>query len=119
VWGVFRVSQQADYDTIEGRVREVTMAGFAMYYPLVLAAVGGAVVLARRDRVAAAALLAVPASTTLVAVVVYGSTRFRFGAEPVLVLLGAVGVTSAAAWAIDRHRNRTTDRPPDPVATNR
>jgi hypothetical protein len=106
VWGVFRVSQQADYDTIEGRVREVTIAGFAMYYPLVLAAIGGAVALARRDRVLAAALVAVPIGVTLIAMGIYGSTRFRFSAEPVLVLLAAMGLTAAAAWAVDRRRNR-------------
>lgn len=104
VWGVFRVSQQADYDTLEGRVREVTIAGFAMYYPLALAAIAGAVVLARRDRVAAAALVVVPIGVTLIAMAIYGSTRFRFSAEPVLVLLAAVGLTAAAAWTVDRWR---------------
>jgi hypothetical protein len=106
VWGVFRVSQQADYDTIEGRVREVTIAGFAMYYPLMLAAIAGTVVLARRDRVLAAALVAIPVGVTFIAMAIYGSTRFRFSAEPVLVLLAAVGIATAAAWAVDRHRSR-------------
>jgi hypothetical protein len=108
VWGVFRVSQQADYDTIEGRVREVTIAGFVMYYPLMVAAIGGAVVLARRDRIAAAALVAVPVGVTLIAMAIYGSTRFRFSAEPVLVLLAAVGLATGMAWIVDRGRGRVT-----------
>lgn len=109
VWGVFRVSDQANYDAYEGRVREVTIAGFVMYYPLAVAAIGGAVLLWRRDRVATAALLTLPASATLIAMLVYGSTRFRFAAEPALVLLGAVGITTAASWAVDRRRRRGAD----------
>lgn len=102
VWGVFRVSEQANYDAFEGRVREVTIAGFVTYYPLLVAAVGGAVVLARRDRVSTAALLTLPASVTLIAMAVYGSTRFRFAAEPALILFGAVGLTAAMGWLLAR-----------------
>lgn len=109
VWGVFRPAQQADYDTLEGRVREVTIAGFVMYYPLVLAAIGGAVALARRDRIAAAALISVPLSVTLIAMAIYGSTRFRFSAEPALVLLAAVGLTMGLAWLAQRRQPSLAD----------
>jgi hypothetical protein len=54
--------------------------------------------------VAAAALVVVPIGVTLIAMAIYGSTRFRFSAEPVLVLLAAVGLTAAAAWIVDRWR---------------
>jgi len=109
VWGVFRPAQQADYDTLEGRVREVTIAGFMMYYPLLLTAIGGAVALARRDRIAAAALISVPLSVTLIAMAIYGSTRFRFSAEPALILLAAVGLTMGLAWLVRRRQTSLAD----------
>lgn len=94
-WGIYRVDHQTRYDVLEGRVRSVSVLGYAMYYPLVLAAIAGAVVLARVDRRAFALLVSVPVGVSLTVVAVYGSTRFRFAAEPVIVLLAAVAVVGA------------------------
>lgn len=93
-WGVVAVDQQTRLDIFEGRLLTATRAGLVMYYPLVVLAVVGAVALGRRDRGGLATLVAVLAVVTLMSAVAYGSTRFRFAAEPVLVLLGAVGITA-------------------------
>lgn len=116
LWSLYQVPQQTRYDNLEGRIQEVTVAGLAMYYPLALIAVGGAVVLARRDRVLTAALLSVPAALTLVALAVYGTTRFRYSAEPVLVLLASIGLVALLEWVSGRSLTTPRIRPaaPDP-----
>jgi 4-amino-4-deoxy-L-arabinose transferase-like glycosyltransferase len=86
-WG-----QGAFLNSAEGRHPRAQHLGLLAYWLLVPFAIVGAVLL-RRRREAALTLLLVPiALALLVAMATYGSTRFRFVAEPALVVLGAVTV---------------------------
>lgn len=99
VWDVYRPLQQVEYELFEGRSRWASRMGLAFYYPLLILAAVGSVVL-RRRRGALLPLLAPLAMVSLTALLVYGVTRFRVGAEPALVVLGAVGLdaTLARLW---------------------
>lgn len=90
-WELYHPIDQANYEVLEGRPREASLVGLAFYYPLVgLAAVG--VWRVRRDRRLLVPTVAPIVVVCIVAVVVYGVTRFRFTAEPALIVLGALGI---------------------------
>ena len=74
----------------EGRHPRATHLGLVAYWLLVPFAICGALFLRRRREPALALLLTPVVLVFLVAIVTYGSTRFRFAAEPSLVVLGAV-----------------------------
>jgi 4-amino-4-deoxy-L-arabinose transferase-like glycosyltransferase len=76
----------------EGRNARAQRLGLLAYWLLVPFAIVGAVLLRRRHEPALLVLLAPVVLVLAVAVVTYGSTRFRFAAEPGLVVLGAVTV---------------------------
>jgi hypothetical protein len=86
-WG-----QGAFLASAEGRHVRAQRAGLLAYWLLVPFAVAGAVLLRRRREPALLAVLAPAALVVLVAMATYGSSRFRFAAEPGLVVLGAVAV---------------------------
>jgi 4-amino-4-deoxy-L-arabinose transferase-like glycosyltransferase len=86
-WG-----QGAFLASAEGRHPRAQHLGLLAYWLLVPLAIVGAVLLRRRREPALAVLLVPIALALLVAAVTYGSTRFRFVAEPALVVLGAVTV---------------------------
>jgi 4-amino-4-deoxy-L-arabinose transferase-like glycosyltransferase len=96
VWDFYNPGQQVNYETLEGRSATGSRIGLAMYYPLLLLAVAGAV-LVRRRRWPLWPLLAFPVMVSITAVLVYGVTRFRFAAEPALCVLAAVAVAAAAS----------------------
>ena len=73
----------------EGRERALSLIGTFVYYPLVVAAVAGAVVLIRR-RTPLWPLAATFVMVTITAMVLYGLTRFRVPAEVAIVVLAAV-----------------------------
>jgi 4-amino-4-deoxy-L-arabinose transferase-like glycosyltransferase len=86
-WG-----QGAFLASAEGRHPRAQHLGLLAYWLLVPFAMVGAVLL-RRRREPALVVLVVPIALALaVAAATYGSTRFRFVAEPALVVLGAVTV---------------------------
>ena len=89
VWSVFQPVQMADYSVAEGRERALSLIGTFVYYPLVVAAVAGAVVLIRR-RTPLWPLAATFVMVTITAMVLYGLTRFRVPAEVAIVVLAAV-----------------------------
>jgi 4-amino-4-deoxy-L-arabinose transferase-like glycosyltransferase len=100
-WSLFR-PQDAVSET-EGRPWWVTEWGLAVYYPLLVLAIGGAVVLWRRR--ASVWPLLVPAIIVILSTVVsYGRVRFRVEAEPVLVVLASVAL--AAIYTPWRRRRR-------------
>jgi 4-amino-4-deoxy-L-arabinose transferase-like glycosyltransferase len=76
----------------EGRHPRAQHLGLLAYWLLVPFAIVGVVLLRRRREPALLVLLVPIALALLVAAVTYGSTRFRFVAEPGLVVLGAVTV---------------------------
>jgi len=86
-WG-----QGAFLASAEGRHPRAQHLGLLAYWLLVPFAIVGALLLARRRERALAVLLVPIALALLVAAATYGSTRFRFVAEPALVVLGAVTV---------------------------
>jgi 4-amino-4-deoxy-L-arabinose transferase-like glycosyltransferase len=92
-WSVFRPTDMIDYNEGEGRERWVTTLGLIAYYPILIAAIGGVVVLWRRH-VAWWPLLVPVVIVTVASALTYGQTRFRVPAEPSLVTLAAVGVTA-------------------------
>jgi hypothetical protein len=97
-WGVFRPGDMIDYNVGEGRERGVTRAGLVFYYPLVVLAVAGAVVLYRRRERQVLWALVVPAITVTAGVAVtYGQNRFRAAAEPSIAVLAATAVAAVLA----------------------
>jgi asparagine N-glycosylation enzyme membrane subunit Stt3 len=72
-----------------------------MAWALMLLSVAGAFVL-RRRRHDLLVLLAPVALVLLVAAVTYGTTRFRFAAEPSLCILAAVALVTAAGALRER-----------------
>lgn len=86
----------------EGRHQRATHLGLVSYWLLIPLAIVGALLLRRRRERALLVLLAPVALVVLVAIATYGSTRFRFAAEPSLVVLGAV--TLDQLWALLRAR---------------
>jgi 4-amino-4-deoxy-L-arabinose transferase-like glycosyltransferase len=101
-WDLFQPRRQAALASVlEGRPLRFEQAGIAVYLVLLVLAVAGAVSLRRRPRVLAV-LLAPALLVTLSSAISYGFTRFRAGAEPMVVLLAAVALLALA----DRVRER-------------
>jgi MYXO-CTERM domain-containing protein len=109
VWDVYRTDQQLFTSSAEGRNPRVNRVGLRIYWAVALLAIAGLVLLRRRRApvaVLAAPILLVAWSSLLT----YGSTRFRFAAEPALVVLAAVTL-EAGLRALERRR-----RPGEPAA---
>ena len=105
VWGLYRPGDMVAYNVFEDRERWVTQLGFVTYYPTLILAVAGGVILFRRRRRRELWVLSVPAiAVTISAVVTYGQTRFRAAAEPSLAILAAVAIV-AVVDALRRSRS--------------
>jgi 4-amino-4-deoxy-L-arabinose transferase-like glycosyltransferase len=89
VWDVYRPDQNRVFAASEGRPARSEQLGVLLYWLLVPAAVAG-VWLLRGRRHVVAILLAPAAMVTVTALLSYGGTRFRFAAEPSIVVLAAV-----------------------------
>jgi hypothetical protein len=100
-WDVFRPQQAVFFMATEGRHSSGARAGIAAYWLVLPLAVAGAILL-RRRRVRFWPLLAPVALVTLMGAAVYGSTRFRVAAEPMLVILAAVSID--VVWRSMRRR---------------
>jgi ABC-type transport system involved in cytochrome c biogenesis permease component len=97
VLGVYRVKQQIDLDVfVEGRERAVAVTALVAGYALEIAAIAGAVILARRRGPPLVPLLVVPAVVLLTVAVTYATSRFRASAETALAVLAAVAAD--ALW---------------------
>ncbi|HEX6714053.1 MAG TPA: glycosyltransferase family 39 protein [Thermoleophilaceae bacterium] len=101
VWDFYRPLQQVQYEFLEGRSRWASRAGLVFYYPTLLLAIAG-VVLLRRRRFPVWPFLAFAATVSVVALTVYGITRFRIAAEPALIVLAAL----SADFALRRRAER-------------
>ncbi|MDX6697505.1 MAG: hypothetical protein QOE65_902 [Solirubrobacteraceae bacterium] len=95
-WDLFRPRQGATFMRAEGRARWAQYLGLACYYPLVLLAIGGFVVLRRRGA-APWLLLAPPVLVTLVSLGGYGLARFRLAADISIVVLAAAALDELVA----------------------
>src|SRR5256885_410818 len=95
-WSLYRPWDMVSYNKGEGREGWVTTLGLIAYYPLLVAAVAGWVVMRRRRR--RSWPLLVPALiVTIASAATYGQTRFRVPAEPTLVVLAAVAIGAVVA----------------------
>jgi 4-amino-4-deoxy-L-arabinose transferase-like glycosyltransferase len=94
LWDVFRPAQMRVYEASEGRPARSEHLGVWLYWLLVPLAGAGGWLLRRRGQPLAILLVPV-AMVTLTALLTYGSTRFRFAAEPSIVVLAAVALDAA------------------------
>lgn len=89
----------------EGRKPTLQRLGLIAYWGLLPFAVAGLVVLRRRGRIDAVLVLLAPiALVVLVGAVVYGSTRFRTAAEPMIVVAAAVALDALLGRLTRRRR---------------
>ena len=109
LWDVYDPVASAE-DINEGRPINASLAGMAVYYLLLPAAVVGVFSL-RRRRLTQWPLLVPAGVLTVVAALAYGLVRFRAPFEVCLVVLAAAGV-DALVRAAGRRRGRHT-RPRD------
>ena len=94
------VGQSVFINAQEGRTPRATRWGIRMWWLLVPFAAAGALLLRRDRRV----LLAPVVTVLAVAAATYGTTRFRFAAEPSVCVLAAVALVAV----FDRLRTRIT-----------
>ena len=95
-WSLFRPWDMVSYNKGEGRESWVTTLGLIAYFPLLIAAVAGWVVMRRRRRRSWPLLVPVLV-VTIASAVTYGQTRFRVPAEPTIVVLAAVAIAAVVA----------------------
>ena len=93
-WDFWQPHRQVDL--AEGRARWAETAGVIAYFLLLPFAVGGAVLLWRRDRGAALILLAPALLVTISSAIGYGNPRFRHAFEMSIVVLAGMAVVAVA-----------------------
>ncbi len=101
MWGLYRPVQQLTLEDSEGRPEDAARLGLVMFYPLMALAVGGTVVLARR-REPLLPLLVPVGIVTFAAVSAFGQSRYRAPAEPLMMVLAAVGLMAFLGWVRQR-----------------
>jgi 4-amino-4-deoxy-L-arabinose transferase-like glycosyltransferase len=100
VWGFFRPTQQVSFDEFfERRGYWPSWSGTWMYYALVPLSVFALWVM-RQRRVPISPMLAIVVMVTLSAAISIGITRYRVGADVMLVILGGVAID--ALWRLVR-----------------
>lgn len=95
-FGLYDVSGQVSWETLEGRSHTWQTVGHRMYLVVAALAVAGTIVALRR-RLPVWPLLAPIAMVGLMAVASYGNQRFRVAAEPGLLVLAALAVVRGMA----------------------
>jgi 4-amino-4-deoxy-L-arabinose transferase-like glycosyltransferase len=93
-WGVWQPVRQTK--EAEGRDRTTETLGVIVYFVLLPAAVYGAILL-RRTRAPLWVLMVPPILVTLVSATAYGYTRFRHGADLVIVVLAGLALAELLA----------------------
>ena len=93
-WDLWQPHRQVDL--AEGRARWAETAGVVAYFLLLPLAIGGAVLLWRRDRGAAAILLVPALLVTISSAIGYGNPRFRHAFEMSIVVLASAAIVAVA-----------------------
>jgi hypothetical protein len=94
---VFRYGQSLFFNAAEGRRADWAGRGIRVYWAVALLALAGLALLARRRaRTELLVLLAPVAMVVAVGLLTYGGTRFRYAAEPSLIVAAALALTTAA-----------------------
>jgi CHASE2 domain-containing sensor protein len=110
MFNVYDPVQTARFDIyVEGRDFRLSMLALVQYYLVVAAAAVGAVVAWRR-RLPLFVVLLWPALVAGVALVGFGSNRYRVSAEPSFIWLAALALCAVAGHL--RAQNRRTDSAP-------
>lgn len=114
ITGVYRPVQGIDFDVFfERRVRSHVVVGLLAHYLVMAGAVLGAVVWRRRTTLLPVA--AVAGTSLMTAVITFGVTRYRVGADVAFVVLFAV----ALSHLIDRYgpaKPTAADPDPEPIS---
>jgi 4-amino-4-deoxy-L-arabinose transferase-like glycosyltransferase len=92
-WDFFRPRQQIALAGQEARDTRVERIGVIVYYPLLLIAIAGAVLI-RRRRGVLAVMLSPAVLVTIMSFLGYGITRFRIAAEISILVLAAVALVT-------------------------
>lgn len=96
---VYRFDQSVFFNSAEGRPAQWASRAIRAYWVVgVLALIGLVLLWRRRDRFALVVLGAPIMMVLLVGIAIYGGTRFRYGAEPSLVVLAAVTLLAVGEW---------------------
>jgi hypothetical protein len=111
MWEVWRPWQSYEFNWFfENRGKLPSLAGMALYYPVLLLGLGALVVLWRR-RVTVIPFVAIFAMTTLTAAVSFGITRYRVGADVALCVLAGVALDAIVRFdraRVEANRARAT-----------
>jgi 4-amino-4-deoxy-L-arabinose transferase-like glycosyltransferase len=109
-WSLYRPLDMVSYNEQEGREPWLTRLGLLLYYPTLLFAIGGGVLLWKwRERWILWILVCPAIAVTIGSAATYGQTRFRAAAEPSLALLAAVGIVALAGRIQHHHVVRTRE----------
>jgi hypothetical protein len=112
-WSLFRPFDMVKFNEFEGREAWETRLGIFVFYPTLVFAVAGGVLLWQQRKRWFLWILVVPAIVvTLSSAATYGQTRFRAAAEPSLAVLAAVGVV-ALVDRVKRERRGGGGQPPE------
>lgn len=113
MFNVYRVGQQVQLDTYEGRPVWAGRLGLAFFYPTLALAALGAVAL-RRRRVPVSPLVGPVVLVVVTATITFGHARYRAPAEGVLCVLAAVGIHALALRVRAGRRRARADRRSEP-----
>jgi hypothetical protein len=109
---VWNVNQALYLNAAEGRPAGQVHWGIRMAWALMLMGLAGAVVLLRRnERTGLIVLLAPAAMVVAISLATYGTTRFRFAAEPSLCVLAAVALVALLRTRMTQFQVISSRRP--------
>jgi asparagine N-glycosylation enzyme membrane subunit Stt3 len=114
---VWNTDQSVFINAQEGRAPRPVRWGIRMWWLLLPLAIAGAVVQWRRRRDALLIVLAPVAMVVLVALATYGTTRFRFAAEPSVCVLAAVALVAGLRTLMTQFQVRSSRTPGTRVMT--
>jgi hypothetical protein len=113
-WGLWDAEDQVIWETLEGRDRDFHRFAHRVHVVMLALAVAGFVVLRRRPRELVLLLTPVIAAV-VVSALSAGNTRFRAGADPVLVVAAAIAIDATLVWWLARRsRSAVAEVPPEP-----